>query len=286
MGYIYKITNKYNNKSYIGQTKRNSDIRIKEHYRDAYRPKSSMYPSLFYRAIRKYGYEAFESSILETCDDEKLNDREQYWIKYYATFPNGYNMNYGGDFIGAHQLDYQEIYQAKILFQMTASELADYFHCSIATIQTALKTKGMSKQEIAQISASKRNCPVYAYNPDTKSIKYFSSKAEAERITQVNRANISKALKGETRAAGGYLWAINEQSLKQKINSLTQTRPLSHKLKIDQFSLDNEYIATYNSQKEALEAVGRTPNSGGISNNLHGKAKSAYGFIWKYNNGE
>ena len=286
MGCIYKITNKYNNKSYIGQTKRSLNVRIKEHYRDAYRPKSGMYSSLFHKAIRKYGSEAFESSVLEFCNDEELNDREQYWIKYYNTFPNGYNMNYGGDFIGSHHLNYEEIYQAKILYHMNALELANYFHCSTATIQNALKSQGLSKQKIAQISASKRNQAVYGYNPDIKQIQYFPSKAEAARITQVNRANINKALKGEIEAAGGYLWAIDQQSLEKKIKKLTKIRPLTHQIKIDQYSLDGKYIATYNSQKEALEAVGRTSNSGGISNNLHGRAKSAYGFIWKYNNGE
>lgn len=286
MGCIYKITNKYNNKSYIGQTKRSLEVRLKEHYRDAYRPKSSMYSSIFYRAIRKYGYEAFEHSILEFCDDEELNSREQYWIKYYATFPQGYNMNCGGDCIGSHHLNYEEIYETKILYQMNARELADYFHCSIVTIQNALKAKGLSKQKIAQISASKRNKAVYAYNPNTKEIQYFSSKAEAARVTNVNRININKALKGETKAAGGYLWTINKQLLEQKINELNLTRPLTHQIKIDQYSLDNQYIATYNSQKEALKAIGRTSNSGGISNNLHGRAKSAYGFIWKYNYGE
>lgn len=286
MGYIYKITNKYNNKSYIGQTKRSLEIRLKEHYRDAYRPKSSMYSSLFYKAIRKYGYEAFESFILESCKDELLNDREQYWIKYYNTFPHGYNMNYGGDQIGSHRLNYEEIYQMKISYQMNAYELADYFHCSIVTIQNALKTQGLSKQKIAQISASKRNKTVYAYNSNTKKIELFLSKAEAERITKTSRANINKALKGEINAAGGYLWAANELSLKQKIKELNNIRPLTHQIKIDQYSLNNEYITTYNSQKEALEAIGRSPNSSGISNNLHGRAKSAYGFIWKYNNGE
>ena len=286
MGCIYKITNKYNNKSYIGQTRRNLEVRLKEHYRDAYRPKSGMYDSLFHRAIRKYGREAFESSILEFCNDEELNNKEQYWIKYYTTFPYGYNMNYGGDYIGSHHVNYEEIYQMKVSYQMNANELADYFHCSTTTIQNALKAKGLSKQKIAQISASKRNQAVYAYDPNSKQIQYFSSKAEARRITNVNQANISKAIKGEIESAGGYLWATDKTLLEQKIKNFSLVRPLTHQIKIDQYSLNNEYITTYNSQKEALAAVGRAPNSGGISNNLHGRAKSAYGFIWKYNYGE
>ena len=56
-------------------------------------------------------------------------------------------------------------------------------------------------------------------------------------------------------------------------------------MKIDKFSLDGIYIDTYNSVKDALASVGKTSNSGGIINNLKGRAKSAYGYIWKYNTG-
>lgn len=95
---IYKITNNINQKSYIGKS-----IRIEERWR--YHKNnfnnSQDYNKLLYQAFRKYGIENFSFEILEKCDSndiEFLNEREQYWIKYYNTFgSNGYNATLGGD---------------------------------------------------------------------------------------------------------------------------------------------------------------------------------------------
>lgn len=97
MGYIYKATSKTSGKSYIGQT--NSTIhqrfynKIRGHVPVAL-DGSNLH---FHRAIRKYGIDDFEITILETVDTDKLNEREKYWIAYYDTFNNGYNMTTGGD---------------------------------------------------------------------------------------------------------------------------------------------------------------------------------------------
>ena len=80
--YIYQYLNLINNKIYIGQT---SDInrRIKEHKSNSFNPKSVNYNNIIHKAIRKYGYENFEISILETldCDFNYVNEREKFWIK-------------------------------------------------------------------------------------------------------------------------------------------------------------------------------------------------------------
>ena len=88
---IYKITKISNGKSYIGQS---NDIerRFKEHQSKG---KSSRIPLDI--AIQKYGIYAFTYEILEECPLNKLDEREQYWIKYYNTVNNGYNCSYGGE---------------------------------------------------------------------------------------------------------------------------------------------------------------------------------------------
>ncbi len=52
----------------------------------------------FHRAIRKHGFEDFESKVLEKFDEKEKSweEREIYWIDYYDTFYNGYNMTTGG----------------------------------------------------------------------------------------------------------------------------------------------------------------------------------------------
>ena len=93
------ITNKKNNRSYIGQS---IDIekRIKVHFWAAYKENLPSYNYHIYQAIRKYGKENFEWKILETLetyDRQKLDELEQFYIKKYDTFKHGYNMNEGGN---------------------------------------------------------------------------------------------------------------------------------------------------------------------------------------------
>ena len=55
MGFIYKITNKVNNKVYIGQTSRSLEIRWREHKSRA----GCYYTSHLYSAMNKYGVDNF-----------------------------------------------------------------------------------------------------------------------------------------------------------------------------------------------------------------------------------
>ena len=93
---IYKHTCNINNKSYIGKTKRDIDTRFNEHIRRSLREDTRL--SHFEYALRKYGEDNFTSELLQdNIKDEIANDREIYWIEYYDTFNNGYNMTKGGD---------------------------------------------------------------------------------------------------------------------------------------------------------------------------------------------
>ena len=89
-GIIYKITNKVNGKSYIGQTRYTIEFRWKQHQHK----NDNTY---FHNAIHKYGIENFSIEILEKCNIEDLNSREIFYIAKYDTFKNGYNLTIGGD---------------------------------------------------------------------------------------------------------------------------------------------------------------------------------------------
>ena len=87
--YIYKITNKINNKIYIGQTIRPVEDRWKRHINDAL---NNILDTHFARAIRYYKPENFSLEIIDTAkNQEELNHKEQYWIQYYDSTNKGYN---------------------------------------------------------------------------------------------------------------------------------------------------------------------------------------------------
>lgn len=91
---IYKITNKINNKIYIGQS--SNIARRWSYYRNP--PKNIPYNSAILKAIDKYGIDNFQFEIIEQCSTELLNEKEIYWIAYFNSYKDGYNLTPGGDY--------------------------------------------------------------------------------------------------------------------------------------------------------------------------------------------
>ena len=99
-GKIYKITNLVNGKIYIGQTVQSLEERFYKHCAKYSDKLHFVMP--IKQAIFKYGKENFKMELIEECDIELLNEREQYWIAYYDSYNNGYNCTLGG-YSGLHR---------------------------------------------------------------------------------------------------------------------------------------------------------------------------------------
>lgn len=90
---IYKVTNNFNGKIYVGQTCRSLETRLKEHCRAE---------TILGRSIRKYGKENFKiEEIIKTKHKEEADELEHKNVVYYnCVAPNGYNTNEFGRIIG------------------------------------------------------------------------------------------------------------------------------------------------------------------------------------------
>ncbi len=91
LGFIYLHRNVINKKCYIGQTWQQPERR----WRKADPSYTTYKPCLaFYRALVKYGWENFESTILATATSEaELNALEERYMKEYDSLgENGYNI--------------------------------------------------------------------------------------------------------------------------------------------------------------------------------------------------
>lgn len=101
MRVIYVMTNKINNKKYVGQTN-NFRVRMNAHKSDAFNPNSHSYKYPLSEAIRKYGWDNFDNRIIEEISDEEdyryVDEREKFYIQYYDSLAgkNGYNICLGG----------------------------------------------------------------------------------------------------------------------------------------------------------------------------------------------
>lgn len=111
---VYKITNKVNQKVYIGVTRNKLQQRWIRHLNDCNCGKDYY----LYRAMRKYGIINFSIEVIDTTDSlEKLAELEKHYIKTYNSLdPNfGYNSiegNYGRDYItsGKSKITKKDIY--------------------------------------------------------------------------------------------------------------------------------------------------------------------------------
>ena len=84
---VYKITNKINNKFYIGITSRSIKQRFNSHVRQA--------RYLLGQAVKKYGKNNFVIKQIDTATSfEKLKEKEQYYI---TKLKPHYNLTKGGD---------------------------------------------------------------------------------------------------------------------------------------------------------------------------------------------
>lgn len=92
---IYKVTNKFDGKIYIGQTVQDLKTRWRDHMRGSKRAANSY----LHNAIIKYGDAYFTVEEIDTATTlEGLNALEEYYInKFNSLSPNGYNLLPGGE---------------------------------------------------------------------------------------------------------------------------------------------------------------------------------------------
>jgi group I intron endonuclease len=87
---VYRITNLVNGKNYIGISK--SIYKRWEYHR--YRLKKGIHDNIHLQsAWNKYGKENFEFKIIEECQVDSLQEREDYWINFFNSIhrEKGYN---------------------------------------------------------------------------------------------------------------------------------------------------------------------------------------------------
>jgi len=97
---IYCVKNKINGKEYIGLTTRSLEARWKQHIYESNRLDSWEWKTPLGSAIKKYGKETFDVSIIEHCDSiESMKQSERDTIEKRKSHVSvgGYNVTKGGD---------------------------------------------------------------------------------------------------------------------------------------------------------------------------------------------
>ena len=205
-GVIYKITNKINNKHYIGQTIVGVHKRWNDHI-----GQSKRLNTVLAKAIRKYGKENFEvTEIVNTFNREELNKAE---ISYIAEFnsltPNGYNLTIGGEGASPTEETKQKISKAHLGMRHT-KESRQLMSDSKKGKPSSFKNKNFTEESLIKLSLShKGQVPVNKVSigafKDDVLVKSYDSIAAAKKDGFFQQ-NIHACLNGKFKQYKGYTW--------------------------------------------------------------------------------
>lgn len=215
MAYIYMVTNKINNKHYIGKTNFSIEQRWKQHLRDSNKYFIKNRP--LYSAIQKYGNNNFFIELIEEVHESKSSEREKYWIEFYKTFENGYNATLGGD--GKQYIDYDLVIAS---YQQTqnCSETARQLNIHLDSVKKILKSKNIKIVDAHKVNQSKV-ANIGMYNLKGQLLKTFTSlhmaayylienNISTSKTTGFIRVHIASVCKGLRKTAYKHIWKYIE----------------------------------------------------------------------------
>ena len=279
---IYKITNKINNKIYIGKTCRNLSTRWREHCSKA-NQKNKFY---LHNAIFKYGQENFIIEKIDETDNETtINQLEQYWINFYQSNNRkyGYNLTDGGDGIQKYnQNEFKELWDNGY----SIKEIANIYNCDRHTVGESLKEYENYSYKESLSRSSYLKIKIDKYDKNKNLIKTYASIKEAADDNNCSAITISKCIKNKSYSAIGYYWNIHGEPLPENI----VIKNKRNKVKIQQIDLEGNIIQFFPSAAEAARTIKPNENVNSVSSCIlqvcKGKRKSAYGYKWKEINNE
>lgn len=301
MAYIYKIINDKNNKIYIGQTVKKIQYRLQEHFHKAEWDYSN-HKKLTHlsQAIITHGKEHFHIELIEECDLLSVDERERYWIAYYDSYNNGYNMTIGGQDLplnkGKPILQYSLEGQYIQTFD-SALQAAYAVNLHDNTIRRACRQqvpagqyqwRYFSADYPLQIPPMKHNLyknkqKIKQYNLKGELINCFNSINEASKNTGISTGSISRAchIEGVSKA-GGFQWRF-EESEDIPINiEKPKKEPKIYKTQLPtiQYSKEYDFIKEWDTIKEAAETLNIRSSS--IINVCENKQNTTGGYYWRY----
>ena len=207
MGIIYLIENQINHKKYVGLTTRNLEIRWKEHMRHS--------SQTIDKAIQKYGKDNFTIKKIDECPDEELDEKEKYWIQYFNSVEEGYNITTGGRDENM-VLDLTNFEKVKNLWEEGYGQKAitQLLKINVETTHNYLLKNGITEEDIKQrhreLVGKSKSKKIVQLDINNNIIKIWDSIISIDRAKICSKATINRCLKDPSKVSNGYKWRYYE----------------------------------------------------------------------------
>jgi group I intron endonuclease len=259
MGYIYRIINNVNGKTYIGCSE-NYKRRWKEHIATLERYGGC--PALK-SAMLKYGIENFKFEVMIICFDGDMEFYEPAYIKKYDTIvPNGYNISPGG------KATYG--FKGKTHSGETKKKISDYFK---------EKYKDTTYRNMLIAKAKERMT-----HPEARE-KIRQGLLTSERFSIAMKV-MKEEKKGCYAEKTDKLCNLISKGMKKYHISVKKENPMiEHNIKnqgkiVIQYTKDNKFLERFRSIGEASRKSGYSKSR--LAHILHGRIKQSEEFTWKF----
>ena len=232
---IYKITNKLNNKVYIGSTVnlKNREQRHFKNLKDGTHHSKKLQNAYFKYVENFFLFEAIES--YDKIENDLLIEREQYWINFYDSYKKGYNSrpkaenNYGhkhseetkkilseknagknNAMYGVKRTEEQKSKQRDLFINKSYEERYGYEKAKKIKEKKriiALNRKHTEKTKLKQ-SRIKKSKPILQLDDQFNVIKEWYSKREPLRDLGIR---VDYVVRGKNKYSCGFYWVYKNE---------------------------------------------------------------------------
>ena len=272
-GYVYKYTFS-NGKIYVGQTRRDVNVRHREHMN----PSTGPLNPRFWQAYQELGEPKLE--IIKEIEDENnyeliqaLNRCETYYIKKWKSddLDFGYNVKSSGTTYCPDKAYLDDEFRE--IWTKIAQDGYSLFHSVYDKIENSCH-EDLTEEEKDFIKNSLLSNNIFSNSLNNVMDSHDYSIEDKDGLFWLDEAiDFAKMIFNEKH------WAMIDKYIAQNRETIIEKRT-RHKI-VQQLSLQGDLIKEYRSIDEVREALSLT-RTDNIMNVIKGRQKTAYGYVWKY----
>ncbi|MBO5708937.1 MAG: GIY-YIG nuclease family protein [Bacteroidales bacterium] len=271
-GYVYKYTFS-NGKIYVGQTRRDVNVRHREHMN----PSTGPLNPRFWQAYQELGEPKLE--IIKEIEEENnyaliqaLNRCETYYIKKWKSddLDFGYNVKSSGTTYCPDKAYLDDEFRE--IWTKIAQEGYSLFHSVYDKIENSCH-EDLTEEEKGFIKNSLLSNNIFSNSLNDVMDSHDYSIEDKDGLFWLDEAiDFAKMIFNEEH------WAMIDKYIAHNRETIIEKRT-RHKI-VQQLSLQGDLIKEYRSIDEVREALSLT-RTDNIMNVIKGRQKTAYGYVWR-----